>query len=143
MKNITKFLVAVLLLTGSTHLHAQAFKKVQLTPEQKATLQTKRMALLLDLNENQQDAIYKLNEKRAVHQREFQETVKQRKLNNIKPTSDEIFNVKLNRLNSQIAYKKAMEEILSKDQFEKWKKYRIAKLKHKQKGKFKTKRMCR
>ncbi|MCH1385760.1 MAG: hypothetical protein L7U61_05615 [Flavobacteriaceae bacterium] len=86
-----------------------------LTAEQQATLMTKKMTLDLDLNEDQQSQIYALIiEKTKKHE--------QRKANKPKerPSKDELYEIKLELMDEQIAMKKAMKSILNASQFETW-----------------------
>ena len=60
----------------------------ELTSEQKVALQSKKMALKLDLNENQQKQIHKLMLKSAEERNKFREENRQNRKNGIKPTSE-------------------------------------------------------
>ncbi len=125
-------------------LEAQPLQKKKerpnFTSEQLATLQTKRMTLLLELTEKQQVQILAIN-KRKVHERKQREEArKERRKKGVKPTADELFKRKLHRLDTQIAYQKEMKKILNEKQFDTWK--RIRKLKH-SKLKKQHKKMCR
>lgn len=125
-------------------LEAQPLQKKKerpnFTSEQLATLQTKRMTLLLELTEKQQVQILAIN-KRKVHERkQRKEARKARHKKGVKPTADELFKRKLHRLDTQIAYQKEMKKILNEKQFDTWK--RIRKLKH-SKLKKQYKKMCR
>ena len=82
MKNINnmKKIAFIVLLGLSFALHAQRGKEKQherneYTPEQQAVLKTKKMALHLDLNEDQQKKLIEINkkwaEKRAKEREEF------------------------------------------------------------------------
>ncbi len=64
MKNSIAILVVVFLVTTMTNaqIGTKNFKnQLNFTPDQIATLQTKRMALNLDLDKNQQEAIFNVN----------------------------------------------------------------------------------
>jgi len=125
MKRIVGFTVVVLLISFS--INAQQGQKKNrkgsdFTPEQNATLITKKMTLTLDLDENQQKEIFtlmKLNlSEREVKRAEF----KKQKENGTEMTSEQRFEMQSNRLDKQIQHKTAMKTILSEDQFGKWKK---------------------
>jgi periplasmic protein CpxP/Spy len=101
---------------------SQRFK--DFTPEQIAELQTKKMALILDLTEAQQRDIKKIhlaNAKGRQAKREEQK-LKREKNNGEKRSKDERFNLMNERLEKQISNKKEMKRILSQKQFEKFEK---------------------
>ena len=86
-----------------------------LTPEQEATLWTKKMTLELDLNKNQQDQIYALILGKT-------KKIKSRMENKPKerPSKEEIYNMHISRLDEAIAMKESLKKILNDDQFAKW-----------------------
>lgn len=98
----------------------QRFK--DFTPEEVATLQTKKMTLRLDLTEAQQKEIQKLNlantEKRSAR-REASKLNKEKR-NGEKLSKEKRLNMMNGRLDKQISNKKEMKRILSKEQFEKF-----------------------
>ncbi|UKM64803.1 DUF4890 domain-containing protein [Flavobacteriaceae bacterium GSB9] len=95
-----------------------------LTPEESATLKTKRMTLNLDLNKVQQDQIYKINLENATKRKEMQETWKARKENGTseRPTKEKRLKMMNARLDHQIAMKAKMKKILNEEQYAKWEK---------------------
>ena len=86
-----------------------------LTPEQEATLWTKKMTLELDLNQNQQDQIYALILGKT-------KKIKLRMENKPKerPSKEEIYNMHISRLDEAIAMKESLKKILNDDQFAHW-----------------------
>lgn len=99
-------------------------RMAKFTPEQRAILQTKKMTLVLNLSEDQQSKIEKLNLDNA---KLFQQKIEERKAKkeaDKKLTSDEKFAMVNERLDHQIAQKKALGKILSKDQYALWNKMR-------------------
>ena len=90
-----------------------------LTPEQAATLQTKKMALHLDLSEAQQKEIYKLNLANAKERQSKMEAVKKMRESDEKPSKEARYDMMNERLDNQIAQKKQLKSILTKEQFEK------------------------
>jgi len=139
-----KIIVIMLLLVGATTM-AQEKKERQhkggmndMTPEQVATLQTKKMALALDLSEVQQSQIQSLNLKNAkarkakMEERKASKEEGERK----KPTSEERFTMANTRLDAKLAQKEEMKKILSDEQMTKWEKMGHGKRKHRgRKGK--------
>lgn len=94
-----------------------------LSPEQMATLKTKKMTLALDLTESQQKKIYDLNLIQAKERKEKMETRKvAMEKNNGKRSelsSEEKYKRANERLDKQIAMKKELSSILTKEQLEK------------------------
>ena len=95
-----------------------------LTPEQMATLQTKKMALDLDLTEAQQSQIQVLNLENAKLRKAKMEERKAMKEDDERkrPTAEEKFAMQNQRLDAQIAQKAKMKKILSQEQYAKWEK---------------------
>ena len=89
--------------------------KKALTPEQEATLWTKKMTLELDLNKNQQDQMYALILGKT-------KKIKLRMENKPKerPSKEEIYNMHISRLDEAIAMKESLKKILNGDQFDQW-----------------------
>ena len=93
----------------------RAERMKHLSPEQQATLITKKMTLDLDLNDSQQDQIYELiHEKTKKHLEREANKPKER------PSEDELYQIKLEQIDEQIAMKKAMKSILDDKQYEIW-----------------------
>jgi hypothetical protein len=93
-----------------------------MTPEQMATLQTKHMALALDLTDAQQKEMQSLNLENALKRSEKIKEMRARKENGEikKPTSEERYAMKIAMLDHQIAQKEKLRNILNKEQYEKW-----------------------
>ncbi|HEY5688330.1 MAG TPA: hypothetical protein VIS27_08510 [Yeosuana sp.] len=94
------------------------------SPEEMATLQTKKMTLHLDLNESQQKEIKKLNLENAIQRKAKMEAHKaQKESGNMEKASKEARLKMMNdRLDHQIEIKATMKKILNEDQFAKWEK---------------------
>ena len=110
-----------------------------LTPEQQASLITKKLTLALDLSDNQQQQVLALNTNVAKTRKAKMEAHKAKKEKGNKPTSDERYNMVNERLEVKIAYKKSMKKILSTEQYERWEKMQARKGKGKKKMKGKRK----
>ncbi len=124
-----KVAIAVLLMAGLTAMAQrgpQEGRKAMsdLTPEQMADLQTKKMTLALDLTTAQQAQIKALNLEKAktrkakMEERKTMKEAGERK----KPTSDERYAMQNQRLDQMIAQKAEMKNILSDEQYTKWEK---------------------
>lgn len=138
-----KVIVILLFMVGLTAMaqkgenrHHDEMKN--LTPEQTATLQTKKMTLALDLTQGQQTKIQGINLEKAKARKTKMEERKTAKESGEakKPNSEERYAMQNARLDQMIAQKGEMKGILSADQYEKWGKMAHHKGKHgKRKGK--------
>ncbi|MBU2995343.1 hypothetical protein KO500_02815 [Cellulophaga baltica] len=119
-----KKVITILVLSIGLNAMAQGKRGHDYTPEQMATLSSKKMTLALDLNEDQQAEIYKMDletakdKKAKMAERKKANKDEERK----KPSSDERFERESKMLDQKIAKMKKMKSILSKEQFEKWQK---------------------
>lgn len=100
-------------------------QRTDLSPEQRAELATKKLALHLDLTEAQQKKIHKLELEQALKRKEHLERRDEQK----KLTDNQRFEMRSNRLDEQLAHKKEMKSILTEAQFAKWEKVRQSKRK--------------
>lgn len=105
-----------------------------LTAEQVATLQTKKMTLALALDEKQTTKVYDLMLEDA-QDRQAKRAARENKKEEDRPTKEERYAQANKRLDSQIALQKRMKDILTDEQFAKFEK-----LKMKRKNKNKPKR---
>ena len=123
-----KFLgLTALLLVFSLTMTAQEKKKeirkrVQMSSEQMATLQSKKMALALELDKNQQKELAELFKKQGDQRKEMFKSLKAAKEKQEKPTADQRFKLMNDRLDKQIVHKESIRKILSEEQFGKWSK---------------------
>ena len=123
MKNLLSIVVLVFALTFT----AQAQKKrgnmgSKLTIEQQTTLAVKKMTLVLDLSDKQQEQIKPIIMSKIKNKNDFTEKRKAAKVNKQKPTSDEIFAIKIKQLDNQIMMKNSIKNILNEKQFDKFEK---------------------
>lgn len=95
-----------------------------LTAEQIATLQTKKMTLALDLTQDQQSKIQAINLEKAKARKEKMEARKAAKESGEarKPTAEERYAMQNERLDQMIAHKAEIKNILSDEQYKKWEK---------------------
>lgn len=126
-----KVIVLVVLLVGFTTMAqdrtgGKRNSIKDMTPEQMATLQTKRMTLDLDLTQAQQTKIQALNLENAKKRKAKMEARKtQRESGEAKKLSnDERFAMKQERLDAAIAHKAELKKILNDEQFAKWEMHR-------------------
>ncbi len=113
----------VALLTVSTFAQEQQRKPrhPDLTPNQIAEIQTKRMTLKLELSEKQYQQILEINKRNAIERKRNMEEQKTLREKGQKSSSDEFANRMNVRLDKQIAHQKEMTKILNEKQFETWK----------------------
>jgi len=102
------------------------------SPEQHAILQTKKMALELDLNDSQQKEMLDLNKKWA--EIKVKKRAEMKSLNRQEMSSTDKFNHMNTILDDKLAHQKDLKKILNEDQYIQWKKT-SHKMKKKGKGK--------
>lgn len=134
MKKIASILILVFAftITAEAQKKRRNEKRPQLSIEQRTNLMVKQMTLTLDLSERQQKQIKPLFNKQAAQKMTAMKKRKEFRANKKKPTADEVYAMKNQVLDNQIAFKKGMKNILSPEQFEKFQKMSKAK---KRKGK--------
>ena len=128
MKKILIFILALsaLQITAQERLKEVKRDRVQkldnFTPEEAATIKTKKMTLALDLTDAQQKEIYKLNLVEAQERKEMVDARKKmREDGKGKTMTDEKHLEKMNtKLDKQIEHKKRMKSILNPEQYDKW-----------------------
>ncbi|WP_445732069.1 hypothetical protein [Mariniflexile sp.] len=116
--------------------HQERAQKMQdLSPDEVATLQTKKMTLHLDLNEKQQKDVYKINLENATKRKDMMATMKAKQESGQmeKPSKEQRLAMQNAKLDHQIAMKAKMKSILNADQFAKWEKAQ-AKMASREKG---------
>lgn len=114
------WILAMAMMVGAG-ANAQEFKQRHepLKPEQRAELQSKKMALALDLNDRQQKDVQKLLAENAKHRAEFRRLHMAERHAGKKLTADEKFAVRSKVLDERIAMKREMKKILTPEQFNK------------------------
>ncbi|WP_299683748.1 hypothetical protein [uncultured Dokdonia sp.] len=135
MKHILTAIVLCLTITATAQ-RGQHEKRAQLSAEQQATLQTKKMTLALDLSDQQANKIYNIQLEQAKKRKAF--IAERKKEGRSELTKEQRFELKTRKLDHMIAIQKEMKTILTTEQFEKWQK-----LKHKSKQKRKNKHHTR
>lgn len=130
MKRLIVIAIALICIQGfaqeerkeRSNRHERAQRMDDLTPEEAATLQTKKMTLQFDLNEKQQKDIYKMNVENATKRKEMMATFKAKKESGSdeKPSKEERLKMTNAKLDHQIAMKAKMKTILNTEQYIKW-----------------------
>ena len=90
------------------------------SPEQHAILQTKKMALELDLTDSQQKEMLDLNKKWA--EIKVKKRAEMKSLNRQEMSSTDKFNHMNAILDDKLAHQKDLKKILNEDQYTQWKK---------------------
>lgn len=125
MRNILLIFLAIFTLNVSAQERKMKRKGNDFTPEQVAELQTKRLALALDLSEAQKKEIYNLNladAKERKQKMEERKALKEKGKDRKELSSDEKFEKANEQLDKKLAKKEAMKRILNEEQFAKWEK---------------------
>ncbi|SDE90790.1 hypothetical protein [Cellulophaga baltica] len=120
-----KKVIGVLVLFIGLNAFAQKREmKSEMTPDQMATLSTKKMTLALDLTESQQAKVYVLELEHATQRLEKMEARKKARENGTTKnlSSDQRYEMQSKMLDQRIEQKKKMKSVLTKEQFEKWEK---------------------
>ena len=125
-------IVIVALLTVSTFAQEKQRRqhRSDLSPDQIAELQTKKMTLHLDLNDKQQQQILEINKRNAIVREQNRQEHKAIREKSEKPNDEELVKRRSARLDKQIAHQKEMKKILNEKQFETWKNSRKHKAHH-------------
>ena len=132
-----KKLILVIALTLSSLTFAQNRKGQEMSPEQQAEIQTKRMTLDLDLNSNQQKEVKSIFLEQAKKREALRAEMKAKRESGEKASADERYNKENEILEDQIALKAKMKKVLSPEQMVKWeakqeeRKEKMAKMKRK------------
>ncbi|MEZ4810758.1 MAG: hypothetical protein R2819_10390 [Allomuricauda sp.] len=103
--------------------------KMDMTAEQMASLQTKKLALALDLTQAQQDKVMEISLEEAKLRKERWDEIEAKKQSGewTRPTPEERFELENERLDRQIAHQQKMKQVLTEEQYDTWKKMRIQK----------------
>ena len=87
-----------------------------------AEIQTKKMALYLDLSESQQREVLKVNRTLAEKRKQKMEQYKAMKEKGERLSDEERFNHANARLDEQLEVQKKMKKILNEEQYQQWRK---------------------
>lgn len=130
MKKISLILALLISVAALAQERKQMHKKdrIEMSSEEMATLKSKKMALKLDLNENQQKELQDLFIEESEARKELMKERKAAMANRKEAQADsekfkeKRFEMMNSRLDRQLAVQKKMKGILSAEQFETWKK---------------------
>ena len=122
MKHILTMVILCMTITVSAQ-RGRDGGRMQLSAEQQATLQTKKMTLALDLNDQQANKIYTIQLEQAKKRKAF--IAERKKQDRPELTKEQRFELEEKKLDNMIAVQKEMKAILTADQFEKWRKIKL------------------
>ncbi len=134
MKRLATLLVLMTTLGLTAQKHDGPRKgrelKANLTTEQLATLSTKKLTLLLDLDDGQQKKVMEINLEQAEMRKAKHAEITAKKESGAwkKPTADERFEIENTRLDHQIAQHQKMKKVLTEEQYQTWKKLKLKKI---------------
>lgn len=120
MKNIASILVLIFVFTFTIQAQKKKGYKQQLTINQQTSLKVKQMTLSLDLSDKQQQQVTPLLRAAIAFRQAAMEKRKKEKKKRL--TSDEVYVIKSQLLDNQIALKRGMKNILNATKFEAFKK---------------------
>ncbi|WOI23041.1 hypothetical protein [Nonlabens ulvanivorans] len=108
----------------------QGEKKKDVTPQEMATVQSKKLTLALDLSDQQEKEVYQVLFKQA----EKREANKISREDREKLSDDQKKEARLKMLDEKIAVKRNMKKILNNDQYAEWEKMMQQRAKKRGKG---------
>lgn len=117
------FLITVLFISISVFAQQQNRRGTapDFTPEQQAEIQTKKLTLALELNENQIAKVQTLELEIAKERKATRELRQSKRQAGERPSDEELFEMKSVRLDRQTAHQNKMKNILTKEQYATWK----------------------
>ena len=122
-----KVIVIVVLLGGMINFAQKrkadfrADKKELFTLKQKAVLKAKKMTLDLDLTDSQQQELVKIFSVDEMKKEVARKDIKSKNRTEDKENTPDLFALKNRNLDSKIELNRKLKEILSEEQFKKWK----------------------
>jgi len=119
-KLVSTALIALFMVSAIAQERRGKQQKPEFTVDQIATIKTKKLTLLLDLNSQQQQQILVINKQKVAEHKAKKEARRAMKESDKKPTSDQLFERKNKHLDVMIAHKAEMKEILTAEQYETW-----------------------
>lgn len=117
-------LLATIGVTAQHRAHQRHPQKAlkELSPEQRATLQSKKMVLALDLDTRQQQQVATLLKKRFETREKMRAAHREAEGDSAKRLTSEVRYARMNaRLDREIAFQQEMKNILTEAQFQDWK----------------------
>ncbi|WP_117879357.1 hypothetical protein [Aureibaculum luteum] len=113
--------MALLTVGAFAQNNKRGFNRSDMTPDQMAELQTKKMALNLDLTDAQQKKVYDLNKEQAIVRDAKRKEMQALREKGEKPANRNSYDKQKSRLDAQLVRQESMKKILNEDQYETWK----------------------
>ncbi len=122
MKKLSLFLIMLISLSAFSQQKGQHHKadKTDMSAEEIATLQTKKLTLQLNLDQAQQQEIKKLYKEKAEERKALMAEHKKMREEDVEKLKEKRFEVKNARLDRELAHQERMKQILNEEQFNKW-----------------------
>jgi len=122
-KTIALLVLLIGLNTTAQKMYPSMQRKMlpKFTPEQQATLKSKKMTLQLDLNNKQQNQIYSLILKHEQNIQKFKQKQRAAFIKGEKPSREQQFNLLNKGLEARINFQKKLKNILTDKQYQQWK----------------------
>lgn len=124
MKTLATILVMAIAITFTANAQGKMNKnnqnRPQLSVEQQTNLSLKKLNLMLDLTEKQQNELKPILLANATQRNAKREQMRNKRASGQKPSADEIYAMKSQQMDNQLAMKNNMKRILTKEQFEKF-----------------------
>lgn len=138
-KNILAFVLLICIaFTSNAQKHQrkhQQHQKPEFTVEQHTTLAVKKMTLALDLTESQQEKMHPLLLVVSTNKQKMKDKRKENEGKRPEISSDELYAKMIVKLDKKIAFQEKVKKILTKDQYQQWRKMHAHKKnKNKSKG---------
>lgn len=122
MKTVVSVVLIAFFMVTATAQEKQRRARSDFSPEQMAEIQTKKMALYLDLSESQQRDVLEINRALAEKRKQKMERYKAMKEKGERLSDEERFNHANAQLDEQLEVQKKMKKILNEEQYQKWRK---------------------
>lgn len=122
MKKLSLALILLISISAFSQQKGQynKSKMADMSSEEIATLQTKKLTLQLDLNQVQQQEIKKLYKEKAEERKAMMAARQKMSPENAEKQKENRFERSNARLDQQLAQQEKMKKILNEDQFKKW-----------------------
>ncbi len=125
MRKLSLFMIMLISISAFSQQKNQKQKAdrnnmADMSAEEEATLQTKKLTLLLDLNQAQQQEIKKLNKEKAEQRKAIMAAHKKMRAEDSEKFKENSFERKNARLDRELAHQERIKQILNEEQFKKW-----------------------
>lgn len=122
MKKLGLLVIMLISISAFSQQKGQYHKgdKTDMSAEEMATLQTKKLTLQLNLNEAQQQEVKKLYIQNAEERKAMMAERKKMSAEDLEKLKETRFERMNARLDNQLAHQEKMKKILNEEQFKKW-----------------------